>query len=272
MTAARAEGGDGRGSRRAFDPDSIRFVLPRAILFDLDDTILMVDAVADSAWRRVCDEIAPRAGRIDSGTLFGAIGATRAWYWSDRDRHRRGRADLGAARREIVARTFERLGIDRPELVIAMADGYTKARTAAITPFPGAIETLERLASLGVALALITNGAEDVQRAKIVRFGLARFFRSILIEGAMGMGKPDPAVYRRALADLAVHPHEAWFVGDHLEWDVSAPQALGIHAIWHDHEGRGLAVGSTVVPDRIVRRIAELVDVAHRGGATSPAP
>lgn len=247
-------------------------MLPRAILFDLDDTILMVDAVADLAWRRTCAEFAERAGGVDAETLFTTLVAVRGWFWSDGERHRRGRLDLSAARREIVGLTFERLKIDRRDLVPAMADGYTQARTAAITPFPGAIETLERLVSLGVALALITNGAEDVQRAKIVRFGLARYFRSILIEGAMGMGKPEAAVYRRALADLAVHPHEAWFVGDHLEWDVSAPQALGIHAIWHDHEGRGLAVGSTVVPDRIVRRIAELVDDAPRGVATSRAP
>src|SRR2546426_7554913 len=32
----------------------------------------------------------------------------------------------------------------------------------------------------------------------------------------------------------------AWMVGDHLEWDVGAPQRLGLSGVWVDRGGRGL--------------------------------
>lgn len=48
-------------------------------------------------------------------------------------------------------------------------------------------------------------------------------------------------------------------VGDNLEWEVAAPQRLGIYSIWHDHLGEGVPAGSPIRPDRIVRSIAELI-------------
>jgi putative hydrolase of the HAD superfamily len=48
-------------------------------------------------------------------------------------------------------------------------------------------------------------------------------------------------------------------VGDHLEWEVAAPQRLGIYAVWHDHLGDGLPAGTTVRPDRIIRNLSELL-------------
>jgi putative hydrolase of the HAD superfamily len=48
-------------------------------------------------------------------------------------------------------------------------------------------------------------------------------------------------------------------VGDNLEWEVVAPQRLGIHAIWHDVVGEGLPQGSPIRPDRIIRSLPELL-------------
>ena len=63
--------------------------------------------------------------------------------------------------------------------------------------------------------------------------------------------------YRLALAVLGVEPEETWMVGDNLEWEVAAPQKLGIAGIWMDSAGNGLPKGSTVRPDRIIRRLWE---------------
>jgi putative hydrolase of the HAD superfamily len=48
-------------------------------------------------------------------------------------------------------------------------------------------------------------------------------------------------------------------VGDNLEWEVAAPQRLGIYAIWHDTGGDGLPAGATARPDRIIRSLPELL-------------
>jgi putative hydrolase of the HAD superfamily len=49
-------------------------------------------------------------------------------------------------------------------------------------------------------------------------------------------------------------------VGDNLEWEVAAPQRLGIHAIWFDAHGAGLPEGSAIRPDRVVRKLSELLE------------
>ena len=59
---------------------------------------------------------------------------------------------------------------------------------------------------------------------------------------------------------LGVEAHETWMVGDNLEWEVVAPQRLGIHAIWHDLAGEGVPEGSTARPDRVIRSLHELLD------------
>ena len=48
-------------------------------------------------------------------------------------------------------------------------------------------------------------------------------------------------------------------IGDNLEWEIAAPQRLGIYAIWMDVHGEGLPPGSTVKPDRIIRSLSELL-------------
>ena len=61
-----------------------------------------------------------------------------------------------------------------------------------------------------------------------------------------------------ARAALESEPGETWCIGDNLEWEVAAPQRLGIYSIWVDASGQGPPSGSDVVPDRTVRSIAEI--------------
>ena len=108
-------------------------------------------------------------------------------------------------------------------------------------------------------MALITNGAAEPQRAKVVRFALEHRFDHIQIEGEHGFGKPEERAYNHAMEVLGVGADETWMVGDNLEWEIVAPRRLGIYAIWHDGYGVGLPRNSPIRPDRIILRLAELL-------------
>ena len=108
------------------------------------------------------------------------------------------------------------------------------------------IPTLEALRARGVPLAMVTNGDASHQRRKIDRHDLERFFDVIVVEGEMGVGKPEEVVYRYALSKLGVKAEEAWMVGDNLEWDVLAPQRLGLRGVWVDAPGQGLPKACSV--------------------------
>ena len=234
--------------------------LPRAILFDLDDTILAYTLKVDSCWRTVCNRFAVEVPGLTPDRLLAEIDRVRDWYWSDPERHRRGRLDLERARQELVGIALQALGVDRPDLARRIVQDFSALRDETLRPFPGALEMLHRLRRLGVRLALVSNGSSAAQRYKIDRFGLAPLFDCIVIEGEFGAGKPDERVYLYACEQLGVTPAEAWMIGDRLDWDVEAPQRLSILGIWVDTAGQGLPPSSPVRPDRIIRSLSRLLE------------
>ena len=234
--------------------------LPRAILFDLDDTVLSASASTPAVMEQVCAQFAPRMPGVSAAGLYTTFRDAAGEYWSDPERQRSGRLNPVEATLAIATSALDSLGVcDDTGLAWDLAESYRTTRESSLKPYPGAIETLERLLGMGVKLALITNGSAEGQRGKVVRFELERFFGCIVIEGEFGVGKPDERVYRHALAALATDPEDAWMVGDNLEWEVAVPQRLGLRGIWVDWAGAGLPEGTTVRPDRIVRAISELV-------------
>ena len=145
------------------------------------------------------------------------------------------------------------------DLAIRIANRFTTYREEEMFVFPGAHDAIDELKARGVKLALVTNGAAETQRAKVERFAFAHRFDHIQIEGEHGFGKPEERAYLHAMEALGVTAPDTWMVGDNLEWEIVAPQRLGIYAIWMDVHGEGLPPGSTVKPDRIIRSLSELL-------------
>lgn len=232
--------------------------LPTAILLDLDDTILAIDAVADECWSSLCVRYAPEVGE-SAERVLAAIVRSRTWYWSDLDRHREGRRNLQRARREVVLRAFGELGLSHDQAATRLADDYSREREILVKPFPGAVETLRELRTRGVKLALITNGEGRFQRAKIERFDLARYFSCIVVEGEFGVSKPDHAVFNHALRSLDCLPQDAWMVGDSLVYDIAPALSLGMDTVWVDGKQSGLAPDAACRPSRTISAISEIL-------------
>ncbi len=230
------------------------------VLLDLDDTLVAFDAVTDSSWKEVCLEYSTANPGVDPKVLFASIKKVSDRYWSDPDRHRIGRNTLPVARRSVLREAFAAMDLPQAH-ADAMAERYSKVRLDNMYVLPGAHSILDLLHTRGCQLALLTNGDGETQRYKIERFNLARYFDTILIEGELGFGKPDLRMYRLALSALGLSPEQTCMIGDNLNWDVEAPQELGIRAIWIDRKETGLPIGSTVVPHRIIRDISEIPDV-----------
>lgn len=235
-------------------------MLPEGIIFDLDDTILQFDSISKPVWIEVCRKYSANVG-IEDSKLFDAIEQTRKWFWSNEERHKKGRLDLSWARRTIVSTALEKIAASNvQQLADAIAEEYSTERERRMSFFPGAEEALYFFFfSQGVKLVLVTNGQADTQRRKINRFRLDRFFQDILIEGEVGYGKPEPQIYTLALEKLGFMADDVWAVGDNLEWDVDGPQKAGIFGIWNDYANKGLPLETKYKPNRIINKIVELV-------------
>ena len=232
----------------------------KALLVDLDDTLLDYSRGIDASWREACEAMCAPCG-VDPWGLPEGIAAARRWFWDESGRHREGRRDMLRAWAIIAARALEHRGAPNEALAQAIAEDYRARRRAAYCLLPGAVEALAELRRRGMPLALVTNGDSREQRFKIERFDLARYFDVIVVEGEFGAGKPEEAVYRHAMAELKAVAATTWMIGDHLEWDVGAPQRLGLTGVWVDGPGLGLPGGSAVTPHHIVRSFGELLSV-----------
>jgi putative hydrolase of the HAD superfamily len=235
-----------------------------ALLFDLDDTLISDNTAVEECWQIACAEACEGSGR-EPGALRESIREVGGWYWSDPERHRVGRADLLAATVAIVREALLGLGADDEELARALAARYRRLREERQELLHGAVETLVALRRAGHRLALLTNGASGAQRAKLERFGLARHFEYIGIEGEVGVGKPKPEAFTRALAALAASAAQAWMIGDRLDFDVTGAKGVGIRAVWIDTAGAGLPPDHTPRPDHVIRSVRDLLTVASTG-------
>src|SRR5579863_5034511 len=163
------------------DHMSTQLHLPKAILFDMDDTILTYSLNTEHSWQVVCNSFVSRLNNIQPEIVISAIRATATVYWSDPEQHRTGRLNLDLTRQEIIATALRQLDLHDPSLARDIALAYANHRDEAIVPFPGAIDTLQTLREQGVRLALLTNGNAQIQRRRVEKHRLVSLFDCILI-------------------------------------------------------------------------------------------
>jgi len=166
---------------------------PKAILFDLEDTLISFGGGSQELWQQCCIEFLQSHDMpFELEELLQVLFRIKEWYWGDPARHKRGREDLIMAHREIVGRIFLEMGIRDKRLVCELADAYSFAQDAQIHLFPDTLQTLKHLASRNVRLGLVTNGSSATQRGKLKRFDMERFFDAVLIDQVVGFSKQFP--------------------------------------------------------------------------------
>ena len=236
--------------------------LPRAILFDLDDTLIRAYAQPEEAWTRLLHVFAVELDAHDSAAIERvrkAVMEEARAFWSDQAAAARWRLDISGARRLATRAGLRRLGRTDDDLADRIADAFTELRRSEYRLYPDALATVDALRAQGVKLALVTNGASAMQRPKIARFDLEHRFDHIQIEGEFGQGKPELAVYRHALERVGCEAGDAWMVGDNYEWEVVAPQKLGMCGIWYNPFDVEIPPHATR-PTRVIKRLSELVE------------
>lgn len=235
---------------------------PKAILFDMDGTLLSETETPDQSWQKICFEMAPQHD-LAPERLLQAIRESYASYKhaikDDESKQRRDRLDPFAVRLEMIEAALAYVGTKDVQWALEIVHAYDALRETHRQLMPYALDTLQALQAKGTRLALITNGNASYQRRKIQQFHLASFFELILIEEEFGAAKTDTRIYRYALAQFQLSPQDVWMVGDDLVMDIATPQQLGIFTIWFDPMRRGVLQDSLIYPHRAIYTLPELL-------------
>lgn len=239
----------------------MHFKLPKAILLDLDGTLVVFSSTRAGYWNTVTRDYAREIYPVKPESLSSEILTVGDLFWGGMGRNKKWRLNLREARRKIVRMACDNLHIADEELSDRIADSFSDLREKGENmafPVPGSADTLNYLRDAGVKLALLTNGTSISQRNKIQKFGLGEWIENILIEEEVGFGKPDERFYLEALSRLGVEPHEAWMIGDNPLWDVIIPQKLGIRAVWINVDDKPVPEGLN--PLMVIGKFAEIRD------------
>ena len=229
---------------------------PRAIFFDLDDTLLDTSGGVEAAWTLACERFGPLLG-VDANLLRETIRREANAFWKDEALVGHWRIRLMEARVLVVELALKSLGVDTA-YAGRVAGLMESERTARLRLFDDTVETLEWLRDRDFRLALLTNGPGELQRSKLAAFPIDRYFEAVVIEGEFGAGKPDPAVFHHALAVTGTAPADAWHVGDNLYADIGGAQAVGSQGVWIHRDRLERKPGDGPTPDRVIGHLAEL--------------
>jgi HAD superfamily hydrolase (TIGR01549 family) len=124
------------------------------------------------------------------------------------------------------------------------------------------LPTLEYLRRAGYRLGMISNASdnEDVQTL-VDKAGVRDFFDFILVSASVRVRKPNPEIFRMALAHWGMLPAHAAMVGDTLGADILGAKNAGIFSIWITRRADNPANQAhldTIQPDAQIATLDEL--------------
>ena len=195
----------------------------RVLLFDLDHTLLDTDGAERAAYRHACAEV----GLGDGETEFERYRSINRTMWSAVER---GELQPTDVRTQRFVRFADELGGGFDPT--AMADAFVWGFSHLADLFDGARELLDSLHGRRT-MALVTNGLSDVQRTRLARLDLERYFDAVVVSGEVGIAKPDPAIFDVVFDELGSSQRsDAVMIGDSISSDMRGAVAAGIATCW----------------------------------------
>ncbi len=227
----------------------------KAVLFDLDETLILDEAVSLHAFRIAALRVTRDVKQAQKLALSAEHHAKRLWQtlptpaleyanrighsaleglWATYDPQLEFEALLETQIHEYRFETWN----------AALSDCGLKADARALEQlwqglraryplYPDADELLVNLKP-NYKLGIVTNGVAGLQRQKWHGCGLEPWFDALAISGELGVGKPNPAIFEWIANELKVPLESCLMVGDNADRDVQGGINAGIKTVWID--------------------------------------
>lgn len=256
----------------------------KAVLFDLDDTLLWDDRSVEETFTAVCAYAAEKTG-VDPDKLEEETRkAARALYasyetfpftqniginpfeglWArfaeGEQPEFRKLAELAPAyRRDSWTAGLKACGIDDPDFGLELGERFFRERRERPYVYEDTFAVLDRLKGK-FKLLMLTNGSPDLQQEKIAAVPpLADYFDHIIISGDFGEGKPSVRIFEHAADKLGIRAEEGLMVGDKLTTDILGSSRFGMPNAWINRHG--LPLTGDVKPDYEIDSLTALLDI-----------
>ena len=254
----------------------------KALLFDLDDTLLIEENSAKLAFLSTCT-LVKRKYNVSVAEFYGVIRSKsrEIWYkspartycvkigissweglWgsfiSIREEAKVLSQWINDYRMQAWYQSLVEFGIKNPVFAEDLSQHFQKERRKLHVVFPDVKPNLEEFRK-SFKLGLITNGAPGVQNEKIDKSNLRSFFDEIVISGDLLTKKPEPAIFREALKRLDKKPSEVLMIGNSLNSDIRGGNISKITTVWLNRDKK--KNDTNIIPDFEIGSLYEIKDI-----------
>lgn len=234
----------------------------KSVIFDLDDTLLWDKKSVAEAFKSTCEQAAKKyeldpvqleeAVRQEARKLYAGyetyeftqmIGINPfEGLWGDftdkiNSNFRKMKEIVPGYRTQAWTNGLKQLGIDDQSFGAELGELFPANRRKLPFLYEDTFQLLDKLKEDGYQLLLLTNGSPTLQNEKLeMTPELVPYFDYIIVSGAFGRGKPDPAIFEHCLFLTGLSKDEAIMVGDNLNTDILGSNRIGMRNIWINRE------------------------------------
>jgi putative hydrolase of the HAD superfamily len=201
---------------------------PRAVFFDLDDTLITHKEALERALASVYPNYPELGAAYDLQGLIGAWKESLRWDYKNLpgDKLTEHQRRLGRIRK-IWGPVKSNLS---DAFCLRVAAEYLQVYQENWNLHEDVPAMLDDFA--GVRMGVVTNGYVTQQNQKLCQLRVDGHFRTVVTSEEAGVGKPAPAIFQLACQRLEVQTSDAAYVGDLLETDALGAQNAGLTGIW----------------------------------------
>lgn len=230
----------------------------KAILFDIDDTLYSTSEFARAARTNAIRAMIRCGLRASFDEVLKELEEVVAEFTSNYDHH----FDRLLTRLPPAAS----VGASPAMLVAAAVIGYHDTKFTQLGAYPDVATALSALSrTTDLRLGVITEGLAVKQAEKIHRLRLAEYFdpTAIFISDEIGISKPNPKLYLRALDNLGLTAGEVLYVGDNPLKDIDPANRVGMKTVRVCRGGKYSTIEGETEPHHSISSFGELVDIVR---------
>ncbi|MEM3608367.1 MAG: HAD family hydrolase [Candidatus Bathyarchaeia archaeon] len=231
-----------------------------AILFDLGETLIHLDQgdkrrVEEDRFEAVQRYLSNKGYRLTADILRKAYSRSIEALSDDPEEE--------VHIQSIFAEVLNGLQVDVASVELGELERvFYQGEVEAWMLFPDAIPCLEYALKAGFKLGLVSNARSDwAVREILKRLGLDRYFEAVVTSAQVGLRKPAPEPFIKALEILGEVPGGAAFIGDTFSADIVGAKRIGMRAIYLNRGYDPTPMDCGVTPDYIVRDLMGAVEV-----------
>ena len=202
--------------------------MPKALFFDIDDTILDYDKCAVLTLQNACaalhvpysEEALAEYRRVDD------------FLWAQQ---KLGRLTIPEVLDQRNRHMMDYWGLQGG---LSFQEAFIAAFADSAELVDGVEDVLQSLREQGIPLYCASNGFLSVQVNRLQKAGVLHYFRELFVSDAIGYEKPDPRFFHHCLQQTGYAPEDVLMIGDSLVADIQGAQAAGWNVCYFNRKGK----------------------------------